>query len=430
MGEVFTFARWIHSMTLLSQQRRRLLGIFILGISSGLPLALTGGTLQAWLTTAGISVKTLGLSGLVGLPYSLKFLWAPLIDRYQVPWIGRRRGWICCTQIGLAVSILLLGAQDPTQGIERILGLAVIIAFLSATQDIVIDSLRTESLHQAEYGNGATLSILGYRVGMMLSSAVALMLSDHMSWFATYGAMSLCIISTITALPLLPESSAPAISGAPSRSPFLAPLHEFFSRGDSQWILAFVFLYKLGDVLAVSLLTNFVLSLGFTRTDIGAIGKGFGLAASIIGGFYGGAVVNRKGIRTALIIAGWLQSLAILLFAWLAQAGHSYPVLVIAIVGENFCNGLGNAALVAGLMALCHKQFTATQYALLSSLSAIGRTLFASGTGYIVEAVGWTPFFILCWFCSFPGMALCYLRTGAWFPLNQDKVRAPDSVVS
>ncbi len=298
--------------------------------------------------------------------------------------------------------------------------LAFIIAFLSATQDIVIDSLRAESVTQSEFGNAATLSILGYRVGMMLSSAVALMLSDHISWFATYGAMSFCILATVTALPLIPESTSPLVNSAPSRSPFLSPLVEFFSRPGSHWMLAFVFLYKLGDVLAVSLLTNFVLSLGFTRTDIGAIGKGFGLAASILGGFYGGAIVNRKGIRSALILAGWLQSFSILLFAWLAHVGHSYPVLVLAIVGENFCNGLGNAALVACLMALCHRQFTATQYALLSSLSAVGRTLFASGTGFVVEAIGWTPFFILCWFCSFPGMIICYLRTSSWFTLSQE----------
>ena len=390
----------------------RVAAVLFLGFASGLPLALSSGTLQAWMTVAGVDIKTIGLFSLVGLPYTLKFLWAPVMDRYAPAFLGRRRGWIALTQLAVAGLIAFMGTVDPTLSPLALAALALMLAFASASQDIVFDAYRTDVLREKERGLGAAVSVLGYRLAMLTSGALALIFSEHIGWRNTYWLMAaLMAIGIVTAL-LGPE---PEERVRPPRSlseAVIGPLKEFFGRPEAVVMILLIVLYKLGDAFAGSLTTAFLIrGVGFTPTDVGAINKGLGLFATIIGALFGGGLMVQLGLYRSLLLFGVLQAISNLSFMVLAWAGKSYALMVIAVAFENIAGGMGTAAFVALLMALCDHRFSATQFALLSALAAVGRVFVGPPSGFIVDAVGWVWFFFCTFLVALPGLFLLwYLR--------------------
>ena len=382
--------------------------LLLLGFSSGLPLALTAGTLQAWLAAKNVDIVAIGWFALVGQPYTYKFLWAPLMDRYVPPFLGRRRGWLLITQLALASSIAFMGTLTPANSAWLLGGTALAVAFLSASQDIVFDALRTDSLEREERGAGAAVSVLGYRVAMLVSGAGALILADQwLGWSATYwlmaALMGVGMLATWFVVEPAPVGAAPQSLDEAVAKPFA----EFFSREGALALLVLVVLYKLGDAFAGNLTTTFLLrGPGFSLTEIGAINKGFGLAATILGALAGGALMAKMRLYHALLVFGILQAITNLGFMLLAASGKSYALMVTVIGLENLCGGMGTAAYVALLMALCDRRFSATQYALLSALSAVGRVYVGPGAGYLVAGFGWTQFFFFTFLIALPGLAL------------------------
>nr|WP_199298954.1 AmpG family muropeptide MFS transporter [Trichocoleus sp. FACHB-46] len=383
--------------------------LLLLGFASGLPLFLTSKTLQAWMTVEGVDLKSIGLFSLVGLPYSLKFLWSPILDRFIPPFLGRRRGWLILTQGALLLAIGAMALQNPAQALQLLALNALIIAFFSATQDIAFDAYRTDVLETHEMGAGAAVAVLGYRIALLITGSLALILADRIPWPTVYLLLAvLMAIGMITALwapePVLrdrpPDSLADAV-----RLPFI----EFFQRLGAvrgALILVFIVLYKLGDALVNNMSTPFLLKTGFTQTDIGAIQGGMGLLATIVGVLAGGAVLSKLGINRSLWIFGGLQAVSNLAYLGLSQVGRDYSFMVVAINIENFCAGLGTAAFVAFLMSLCNQRFSATQFALLSSLMAVSRDILVAPAGGIVEATGWPLFFTLSLVAALPGLLL------------------------
>lgn len=395
----------------------RVMAILFLGFASGLPLALTGATLAVRLTEAGLSLAGIGVFALVGLPYTLKFLWAPLVDRAPLPGItrlfGRRRGWMLTTQATLIASLLALGAADPAADPWLTGVLALLVAFCSASQDIVIDAYRVEILEEEQYGAGAAMVQFGYRIAMLVSGAGALALASFVSWQATYAAMAgLVLVGAATVL-LNPEPPQPAPRTAKGAAAWLkdAVVEPFADMWRRQgWtvlaVLAFVVLYKLGDALAGVMANPFYIKMGFTKIEIAEVSKLFGFAATILGAFAGGALVARWGIMRALLFCGLLQMLSNLMYAAQAMVGHDVSFLYLTIGAENLSGGMGSAAFVAYISRLCSLSYTGTQYALLSSLAASGRTVLASSGGAMVEAVGWVQFFMLSTAAAAPGLLL------------------------
>lgn len=390
---------------------RRIAVMILLGISSGLPLSLTSGTLQAWMTVAGVNLRTIGIFSLVGLPYTLKFLWSPFMDRFVPPrlgqLLGRRRGWIIVTQLILLAGIFMMGTVPPKDAPVMMAVLALSVAFFSASQDIVVDAYRTDLLREQERGIGSAVFVTGYRVGMLLSGAMAMIMSDRIGWSATYFVMAgLMMIGVVTTLfspepggvPLYPKSLQEAVVG---------PLKDFFGRKSAVLVLFFIMFYKLGDAYAGTMTTAFLIrGLGFTATDVGTVNKGLGLVSLIVGATLGGTLMVRLGLFRSLLIFGLLQAVSILSFVILAWAGKSYPVMIWAVAFENFTGGMGTAAFVALLMTLCNHRYSATQFALLSSLAALGRVFITPTSGYVVEAVGWTWFFVIAALTAAPGLFL------------------------
>ena len=401
---------------------RNMLTVLILGFASGLPLALSGGTLQAWMTDEGIDVKTIGVLSLMGLPYNFKFLWSPLIDRFVPPFLGRRRGWILITQILLAAVICGIAALSPTKAPLLFVVFALSIAFFSASQDIVIDAYRTELLAEAERGPGAAVTILGYRLAMITSGALALIYADRLSWPTIYVLLSGLMAALSFFTFFCPEPSGEVRPPRSLTDAVVLPLKNFFERAHAVEILAFIILYKLGDVMAVALTTKFMRDVGFSNAEIGYVAKGLGLVCSIVGSLLGGGCVVKWGLRKSLFLFGLLQGLSILCFGVLSIVGKQYLVMSLAIGLENFCNGLGNAALITFLMGLCDKRYTATQFSLLTSAQSLSRTFAASITGFIVAAVGWTQFFVICTAFAIPGLVLLLSRYEVWeIEKNQSK---------
>lgn len=387
---------------------RTLVTMPFLGFASGLPLALTSGTLQAWLTTLGLDIGTIGALSLVGLPYTVKFLWAPLMDRYALPWLGRRRGWMLVTQIGLAVMIALMPAVSVGGWVGVLALCALVVAFLSASQDIAFDAYRADVLKPAERGTGAGLSILGYRLAILVSGAMALILADAFGWEWTYlgmaGLMAVGLLATVCCKePPPPEASA----GSAGSNIVVAPLRAFLVRKDAVSMLFLVVLYKLGDAFGGTLTTAFLIrGVGFSLTDVGVVNKGLGLAALLVGALWGGALLARIGLYRALLGFGVLQAVTNLGFAWLALLGNDYAAMATVVALENLSGGMGTAALVALLMALCDRRYTATQYALLSAFASIGRVVVGPTSGFAVEALGWAGFFVLTFLSAVPGLWL------------------------
>lgn len=401
--------------------------LLLLGFSSGLPLFLTSKTLQAWLTDEQVSLTAIGLFSLVGLPYSLKFLWSPLVDRYVPPFLGRRRGWLVITQAALLVAIAAMALVNPKQALQPLAILCLVIAFLSATQDIAVDAYRTDILEELEMGSGAAINVLGYRIALLLTGGLALVLADQLPWPTVYLLMSaLMIVGLVTAVrapePILrdrpPESLADAV-----RLPFI----EFFQR--SGWlqgvsILVFIVLYKLGDALVGNMSTPFLLQTGFSKTAVGTVQGGLGLLATIVGVLAGGGILAKIGINRSLWVFGGLQAISNLTYYFLAQVGQNYQFMVVAINIENFCAGLGTAAFVAFLMSLCNQRFSATQYALLSSLFAVGRDVLSAPAGKLAELTGWPGFFLVSLVIALPGLLLLPVFA-PWNALHVAAIRRP-----
>jgi PAT family beta-lactamase induction signal transducer AmpG len=414
VATVYTRAAMSIAMHTAVFRSRTMLLLMLLGFSSGLPLALTAGTLQAWLAVEGLDIVTIGWFALVGQPYTYKFLWAPLMDRYAPPFLGRRRGWLALTQLALLALIALLGSLSPVHS-PWLTGIAALgVAFVSASQDIVVDAYRTDILRAEERGAGAAVSVLGYRLAMLVSGAGALVIADQwLGWHGTYwlmaGLMLVGMAGTWFALEPPGAAAAPKTLDAAVR----LPLQEFFSRNGAVWLLALVVLYKLGDAFAGNLTTAFLLKgPGFSATEVGAINKGFGLAATIAGALAGGALMARLRLFRALVLFGLLQAVTNLGFMLLAASGKNYTLMVVVIGAENLCGGMGTAAYVALLMALCDRRFSATQYALLSALSAVGRVYVGPAAGYMVAALGWTSFFFATFVIALPGIAMLYAMRG------------------
>lgn len=396
--------------------------MLVLGFASGLPLALTGGTLQAWATVANVSLQNIGFLTLIGTAYTLKFLWAPLVDRYAPPFLGRRRSWIFVTQLLLAASVAAMGLFSPAGNLALLALLAVFVAFLSATQDIAFDAYSTDVLRKEERAAGAAVKVLGYRLAMIVSGGLALVLADRwLGWENMYflmgGFMALCAVATL----LAPEPESVARAPRSLTLAVVEPLVEFFKRRGAITILLLIVLYKLGDAFAGALSTTFLLrGAGFSVSEVGAVNKVFGLAATIVGALAGGALMSKLGLYRSLMLFGLLQALSNFGYWVLAVTPpHLYSMALVVAV-ENLCGGLGTAAFVALLMALCKHEFSATQFALLSALSAVGRTYLAGPlTPPLVQSLGWPFFFVITVLIAIPGLLLLYMRRAEIDGLDQ-----------
>lgn len=386
--------------------------LLLLGFSSGLPLFLTSKTLQAWMSKEGVDLGAIGLFSLVGLPYSLKFIWSPLLDRFVPPFLGRRRGWLIVTQAALIVAIAFMFFQQPKQALQLLAINAILIAFFSASQDIAFDAYRTDVLEPLEMGAGAALTVLGYRIALIVTGSFAFIFADYLPWQTVYLLMSaLMAIGLFTSF-WAPEPKKQETPPASLIDAFSLPFAEFFQRSGvvrGFLILLFIVLYKLGDALVNNMATPFLLpntGLGFSQTEIGAIQGGMGLLATIVGALAGGSILSKIGINRALWVFGGLQAVSNLAYFVLAQVGKNYSWLVITINIENFCAGLGTAAFVAFLMSLCNPRFSATQYALLSSLMAVSRDILVAPAGNLAKATGWSMFFLISIVAAIPGLLL------------------------
>ena len=388
----------------------RVATVLFLGFSSGLPLALSGGTLQAWLTIEDVDIKTIGLFSLVGLPYTLKFLWSPLMDRFVVPIFGRRRGWIALSQLTLIGLILGMSLTSPQNGLWFLALLAFCLTFVSASQDVAIDAYRTEVLRERERGIGAAVSVTGYRVAMLVSGALALILSEYLGWRVTYMLMALIMSIGVVSVWLGPEPEDPGTPPTSMKDAVEGPFREFFSRPGVWSLLALIVLYKLGDAFAGSLTTTFLIrGVNFSVGEVGAINKGMGLASTIIGALFGGVLMARLRLFRSLLIFGILQAVSNLSFMVLALVGKSYPLMIFTIAFENLAGGMGTAAFVAFLMVLCNHNYTATQFALLSALASLGRVFVGPLSGVLVDGMGWTVFFFSTFLFALPGLVLLWI---------------------
>jgi len=392
---------------------KRLAVMLLLGLSSGLPLALTGGTLQAWLTVEGVDIKTIGLFSLIGVPYTVKFLWSPFMDRYVPPFLDRRRGWIALCQFILAISIALLGFQDPKDAALSVALLALFTALASASQDIVIDAYRTDILTPPERGLGSAIFVTGYRIGMLISGAFAMILSDRIGWHNTYIVMAALMFILILVTLFSQRPSGDITPPRTIQEAVVGPLSDFFARPSALLFLLAIILYKLGDAYAGTLTTAFLIrGAGFTPTEVGAINKGFGLIALIVGAVVGGAIMVKIRLYQALLTFGVFQAVSNLSFILVNIYGKHYGFMVFAIAFENFTGGMGTSAFVALLMSLCNARYSATQYALLSSLASIGRVFIAPTSGYVVAVTGWSLFFFITFLVALPGLFIISLMKG------------------
>jgi PAT family beta-lactamase induction signal transducer AmpG len=386
---------------------------FVMGFACGLPLLLTVSVLQAWMKDEGVDLAVIGMMALVGLPYTLKFLWAPFLDRYTLPFLGRRRGWMLVAQIALAVSIIGLGQSNPVQNPWLLAFAAFLVTFFSASQDIVVDAYRREDLSDEELGLGSSLYINGYRLGMLLASGGGLIMADHMDFSMVYLILAACMLPGIITTLLTPEPETPAGTPRTMKEAVIDPLVEYFSRQDALWILTFILLYKVGDTMASAMTTPFYLDVGFSKSEIGAVVKLFGFWATIAGGLAGGVLMLRLGINRSLWVFGFLQAVSTAGFALLAKVGYSIPLLSFVIAFENLSSGMGTAAYAAFMASITNKKFTATQYALLTSLMGVPRVLASAPTGFLAKIVGWETFFVSCALIAIPGMLLL-LKFAPW----------------
>ena len=394
---------------------KRILICIFTGFSSGLPLYILISLLPAWLRSEGVNLKAIGLFALINLPFTWKFLWAPLFDRYSPP-LGRRRGWLLISQILLLLSIPIFGAFNPQFDIWSIAYLAAVVAFFSASQDVVLDAYRRELLLDVELGLGNAVHVNAYKIAGLIPGSLSLILADYLPWHSVFIITALFMLPGLAMTVFVKEPSLGNAVPKTLRAAVSEPFYEFIGRNGLKTallILAFIFFYKLGDSMATALATPFYLDMGFSKTEIGLIAKNAGLWPSVIGGLLGGAWMVKLGINRALWIFGAVQMLAILGFAWLAMVGHNLFVLGMAIGLEAFGVGLGTAAFVAYIAYTTHPLYTATQFALFTSLAAVPRTFANAATGYLVEDLGWRNFFLFCFVAAIPGMLLL-IKVAPW----------------
>jgi PAT family beta-lactamase induction signal transducer AmpG len=398
-----------HHTLLQIVRSRKMAALLLLGFVSGLPLYLTSRTLQAWMKDVQIDLGVIGWFSLIGLPYTLKFLWSPLLDRIIPPVLGRRRGWLFLTQLGLMVAIAAMAIQQPAQALQLLAINALIIAILSATQDIAGDAYRTDVLEPDELGAGASTWVLSYRIALLVSGSLALILADYLPWSVVYLLMAALMAIGLATTLWAPEATQQEQPPHSFLEAVILPFQEFFSRlgpGFAAIVLLFILLYRLADALAGNMATPFLLDIGFSKTEIGAIQGTFGFFATTVGVVAGGAFVTKLGIYRSLWIFGVLQGLSNLGYFCLSVLPKSNTLLLLAVNIENFCAGLVTAAFVAYLMSLCHHAFTATQYALLSSLMATAGIILAAPAGELAKATGWPVFFLISLAAALPGLFL------------------------
>jgi PAT family beta-lactamase induction signal transducer AmpG len=417
--------------TLAVYLQRRVLIVLLLGFSSGLPIVLIGSTLQAWMKQSGIDIKTIGLFAAVAVPYNIKFLWAPLVDALDLPvlskLLGRRRAWLLFSQAWLMAAIVFLGLCDPAVSAFIVAIAALTVAAASATQDIVVDAFRVESLPENEQAAGMASYVAAYRVGALVSGAGALFLvtafqaklGDRTAWTASYVVMAALILIGVIATLLATEPASSAAAEADHALPShrnslkrafwsaVDSFRDFLSRDLALAVLAFVALFKIADALAFALLTPFVLDLGFSLTQLATVRNGVGFIVAVLGGFAGGLVARALPLSASLWIGGLLQTIMILAFSWQAVVGNNLAMLTLTTAIEFFTDAVGTVIFVAYLSALCKNPlYTATQFALLTAFAALGRNVFALGTGYLAHAVGWAWFFVVCALAGLPALVL------------------------
>ena len=362
---------------------KKLILIFFMGISSGIPLYLILSTLMIWLTRSNVDISTVGLFALTQLPWTLKFLWAPFVDTYRIPilnrFLGHRKSWLMITQIFLITSIILLGLSSPTENLYLTAFFALLVALFSANQDIVIDALRIEILNDSSQGAGAAMTQFGYRIGGILAGAGALYLKEVFSWSEVFLSLAFVIfilmILTIFIIPV--KISEKKLDEKNLLKPFL----EFLTRNTLLRLLIiilFIFFFKFGDVVAGVMANPFYVKIGFSNIEIANASKVFGVIMTILGVFFGGIIVNKVGILKALLLSGFFQIISNLLYVFLAHSGPIYSYLILTVAGENFSGGMGSAAFVAYLSVLCNKSYSGTQYAILSSVMGLTRTILSS----------------------------------------------------
>jgi PAT family beta-lactamase induction signal transducer AmpG len=413
VGEAVALRNWWSQLAIYLTPR--MLIILAMGFASGMPLLLTLSTLSYWLSKVGVDKTTIGLFALVGTPYTFKFLWSPVMDQVRLPilspLLGRRRSWLLLTQFLLAIAIFAMGLTDPAVDPGKTAVLALIVAFFSASQDIVIDAYRIEILPEEQQGQGAAATQTGYRFGLLLAGAGALALSDYVSWTLVFAVLAVAMAASmvITLLAPKPEESL----RKPSRDyalwlkeAVIAPFADFMGRRGWVVILLFVLFYKFGDALAGTMANPFYVEMGFTGSEVAAVSKLWGVWMTVVGALIGGLAVARWGVFRALLIGGLLQAVTNLAFAYVAIRGHDLPALTLAITADNLAGGAAGAALVAYLSGLCNVAFTATQYALLTSFMAQGRTWLSSGSGWLADHTDWVSFWSVTVLLAVPGLLL------------------------
>jgi len=398
---------------------KKMLIQFFMGIYSGLPLLLVGSTLQAWMREQGINLKTIGIFALVGMPYTLKFLWSPFIDRFKLPILDRRRGWMALTQVVLAGLLFVMSLLNPIEQTMLLATVAFLISFSSATQDIVIDAYRREALTDEELGLGSSLYVNGYRVAIILSGALALAMAESMPWSRVYQVMALMMGSGVIFTFLASSTEDQAAEHAPKsmKEAVIGPFMEYLKRKDAITMLLFILFYKVGDSMAAHMSMPLYIDLGYSKSEIAKIAKGIGMVATITGGTLGGVMMIRLGVNKALWIFGSLQMVSTAGFSVLASMSKSLVGLSTVIGIENLCSGMGTTAFVAFMASITNKKFTATQYALLTSLMGVPRVIASAPTGWMVQNMGYPMFFIFCTLIAVPGLFLL----GRFAPFNEKK---------
>lgn len=396
-----------------------MMAILLLGFASGLPLALSASTLQAWYAVSNVDIITIGALALVGQPYVFKFLWAPFLDRYMPPLFGRRRGWMLLTQLALMATLIGMSFYQPVEHPGTLALLALLLAFFSASQDIAVDAYRVDVLKPEERGMGAAMGVMGYRMGMLISGAFALILADKLGWAETYQLMSGFMLIGLLASVLGPEPEA-CPSPLTLKEAVVEPFREFWSRPHAFLLLLFIVLYKLSEAFTstTGVMSNVFLLQGlhFSLTTVGMVNKGVGLLATLLGVFLGGLLLTRIRLYRALMVFGWMQALTNLLYMWLAMVGKNYHLLMLAVFSDNLSAGLGTAAVLALMMSLCDHRYSATQFALFSAIAAIGRVTLGPLAGVMAKALGWPHFFLWTFIIALPGLLLLYyLQRAAGF---------------
>ncbi len=382
----------------------RLLVTLLLGFSGGLPLALTSSTLQAWFTSADVNLATIGIITLLGIPYTLKFLWAPAMDYYRIPKLGRR-GWILLMQVGLIITILIIATMDPRSSAANMSWVALVIAFFSASQDIALDAYRTDLLKPDERGLGAAYYVFAYRIAGLVSGGLAFISADYFGWKLTYEIMAALLLLSMIPAYFGPRAQEIVHASRNIVDAIISSINDLLQRDKIILLLLFVIFYKLGDALALSLMTNFLLhGLGFSLTEVGVAYKMVSFAAMVLGGFAGGILLIRWNIYRALLVFGLAQAFSNLMFVVLALAQKSFSLMVISIFIENFCSGLSTAAFLAFLMTLCNHQYTAGQFAVLTACSSFARVFLGPVAAVVVTSFGWTQLFLWAFLLSFPGI--------------------------